>query len=169
MSLTKRPLARMVRFLAMWMGRAETTPLMQVGEEGHVAWSLVASVKEEGRTDYVVHSFYILPIYSLPSPLLMSPYPILSISLLAFVLLPSPLMSPASALLLRRWRAVPPPPFLPPSLPHPLRPPRLYATGVGRRQWLVASDVPPFLRTLSPSLCDLHASREEDDSTAPTR
>jgi len=64
--------------------------------------------------------------------------------------------------------SLPLPSFLHPSLT-PLRSPRLYAIGVGRQRWLAVSDVPPFLRTLSPTLCDLHASREEDDNTAPTR
>ncbi|KAG0528867.1 hypothetical protein BDA96_05G049400 [Sorghum bicolor] len=39
----------------------------------------------------------------------------------------------------------------------------------GRRWWLAASGMPPFLRTLSTSLCDLHASGGVDESTAPTR
>ena len=100
--------------------------------------------KTSGRMDAVVHSFYLLPIHSLPSSLsrccplvLFTTFHLLSLPRLSCRPRPHSTASLASH----------PSLSLPPSLT-PLQPPCLYATRVGRRRWLAASGTSLYLRTL---------------------
>jgi hypothetical protein len=101
--------------------------------------------KTSGRTDAAVHSFYPLPIHSLPSSL-----PRVAVhsfySLLFIFSRCSASLAAHVRTLLRRWRAISLSPFLPPSPRYNLHvsmPPEW-----GRRRWLAASRTSPYLRTL---------------------